>query len=210
MSACFPHSLTLTHIHTENRALFIAATSAGHMLAGCTLVWASAHHELVRVSLKERCPSLYLLMARVCFSDVSNIIPCYQRLIRLSQFDSCLFGANGQSQSRSWLRTPAQRLMRSALFILSINPSWSEALWKRIQRPDSSSTSGLKGFSDGHSHTCEITRSQACTCWTAFGKTLLTNTFKMTRGVQHGGSPVSLYILILYPISYLMYCSVLY
>ena len=67
-----------------------------------------AHHELVRVSLKERCPGLYLLMAKVCFSDVLNIIPCYQRLICLPQFDSCLFGANGQMQSQTRLQTGAE------------------------------------------------------------------------------------------------------
>lgn len=140
VSACFPHS---HHTHREQglfHSEYICRTHVGEMHI---CVWASAHHELVCVSLKERCPGLYLLMAKVCFSDVSNIIPCYQRLICLSWFDSCLFRASGQSQSQSRLRTPAQRLMWSALFILRINLSWSEDLWICFQRPDSSSASGL-------------------------------------------------------------------
>ena len=123
-------SLSLSLIYTHRAGpFFIATTSAGHMFSLCTLVRAPVHHELVCVSLKERCPGLYLLMVKVCFSDVSNIIPCYQRLICLSQFDSCLFRASGQSQSQSRQQTPLQRLMRSALFILSINLTRSAALW---------------------------------------------------------------------------------
>lgn len=57
----------------------------------------------------------------------------YSLLIRLPQFDSCLFRANGQSQSQSKLQAPVQRFMRSALFILRIKLFWSSALWTRFR-----------------------------------------------------------------------------
>lgn len=63
----------------------------------------------------------------------------YSLLIRLPQFDSCLFRANGQSQSQSKLCAPVQKLMRAALFILRIKLSWSSALWTHFR----GSTSGL-------------------------------------------------------------------
>lgn len=63
----------------------------------------------------------------------------YSLLICLPQFDSCLFRANGQSQSQSKLYAPAQKLMRAALFILRIKLSWSSALWTHFR----GSTSGL-------------------------------------------------------------------
>lgn len=106
----FPLALSL--IYTQRTGpCFIATTSAGHMLSVWIFVWVSACHELECVSLKERCLGLYLLMVKVCFSDVLNIIPCYQRLICLPQFVSCPFRASGQKpkpiraaelQSRDW------------------------------------------------------------------------------------------------------------
>lgn len=152
------------HTHIQSKAFFIATTSAGHMFSKCTFVWVSAHHELLCVSLKERCPGLYLL--KVCFSDVLNIIPCYQRLICLSQFDSCLFRASGQSRSQSRLQTPAQRLMRSALFILRINLSWSAALRTHFSYLEARSRLHKWPSCNSDSRIPEGSQRSSVVCWT--------------------------------------------
>lgn len=91
------HTLFLSHIHThrENRAFFLSSyICRTHVLYICV------HREQMCVRLRERCLDLHLLMGKVRFSDVSNIIPCYQRLICLPHLDLCHFRANGQNQSR--------------------------------------------------------------------------------------------------------------
>lgn len=92
------HTLSLSHIHTARTGpFFIAPPSAGHMFCTCTVC---VHRGQMCVRLRERCLDLHLLMGKIRFSDVSNIIPCYQRLICLPHLDLCHFRANGQKQSR--------------------------------------------------------------------------------------------------------------